>query len=296
MEKLSLCILTPSQDENRLTKGYMKTVRTLDQALHSGAWRIGTGEDERLFDLDITLDSHISSADDVVKTRSRLTRLFLERSSADYALWLDDDVDASDDITVIPRMVALAYQFDLGVLAAPYPRKYFKEDVMVRWMRWAIGIEGTSSASPKPPTAPELALAARILEHPLQFAFDQDSFAWLAVKGRAPIAPPQSWLSELAGVGFGCCLTSRACLERMVLHYWEDTRFHDQVLGGKTPGIFRFDRTEDENMGSEDNAFCRRWTALGERVWGYVGQGSPVAHIGSHRFVADRQCMMAPGR
>ena len=116
LAKLSLCVLTPHASEAALTSGYMKTIRALDRALDSGAWRIDEGTTQLGIDtgLDMQIDRHVRAPADVVRTRCRLARLFLEGSSADYAIWLDDDNDCSDDITILPRMIALAHQLELA--------------------------------------------------------------------------------------------------------------------------------------------------------------------------------------
>lgn len=285
MKPYTVAILTPHGDKNAITHGYAKSIRLLERRLSQQAWKI---DDNELGFVELEIDSTLTAASDVIRTRSRLARQFVLSTNADFALWVDDDIDFSDDLSVVPRMVALAVRFSLGVVGAPYPRKMLRESAITNAVLWA------TKAIKESDNEEERKRAHDILLHPLRYAYTQQDFVWyLDLKREKPPQPPHAWLTGVDGVGFGCCLTSRNCLFEMLEHYGKPGRdgFDDKRLGGITTALF-YPQLEDEQLPSEDYAFCRRWQKLGHQVFAYTGPGAPVKHIGSVEFNADRTCML----
>ncbi len=62
--------------------------------------------------------------------------------------------------------------------------------------------------------------------------------------------------------------------------------YDDDFRGKKAPtvGLF-FHNLVGRKLYAEDKSFCNRWRAMGERVWLYLGAGSPATHHGSHAYV-----------
>jgi hypothetical protein len=109
---------------------------------------------------------------------------------------------------------------------------------------------------------------------------------------------------EVEALAFGFMLTSRACMQRMWDAYHQERWYFDvQTREGKTThtetvnmfGLTWTDQTQGADgapwrtLLSEDYSFCRSWRAIGGRVMMYVGEGSPVGHIGSTVFRGTRE-------
>lgn len=201
----------------------------------------------------ITVPSNLTFADDLARARSRCVWYALQIPEWEWVLWWDDDV-VPHDITIVNRMIECAEWHGVNVIGAPYPRK-------------------------------------RI---PAQFPYrplDKD-----IASGSMPFengAVPVEWLA------FGFMLTSRHCLECMVEHYKEEwfTDGHDSNNPHETVALFRQVMTKTEmvtmpdgtrrrhrELLSEDYSFCHRWRQMNGTILMYVGEGSPLAHVGRHSF------------
>lgn len=92
---------------------------------------------------------------------------------------------------------------------------------------------------------------------------------------------------EIEGTGLGCALISRACLERMIIHYHHDLRFDDAEGQERTETVALFQLMFCEHSSgkarlllSEDQSFFERWRLIGGKTWLYVGPHAPVRHFG----------------
>jgi hypothetical protein len=117
--------------------------------------------------------------------------------------------------------------------------------------------------------------------------------------------------AEVEACAIGFTLTRRSCLARMVDHYREEEWFtdvHDPVNPHETVAIFRQIQTPTEyvhgadggtmryrDLLSEDYSACHRWRAMGGKVHMFVGEGSPVGHVGGQLYQGTRaelgQCL-----
>jgi len=93
-------------------------------------------------------------------------------------------------------------------------------------------------------------------------------------------ACPDTNLLEAAEVGSGFMLISRAAAQKMWDSY-QDRRYFCQVTGKWFVNLFE-NTIEDYREYSEDYTFCRRWRALGGKV--YVDPFSALDHVGGKTF------------
>lgn len=196
----------------------------------------------------VTIEATLSFSDDLVRARSRCVRHALKSDCWDWILWWDEDVVPSD-VRIVEYMIGLAEAAGSDMVAAPYPRK-------------RIPI-----AFPYSPTEADMA------------------------SGQLTI---KDGLVEVERIGFGFTLTSRKCLFTMTQEYSEEWFTDDD--GEETVALFRQVMTPRSSMTngtetkrfrqllSEDYSFCYRWRNVGGSIYMYVGEGSPVAHVGRYSF------------
>lgn len=101
-------------------------------------------------------------------------------------------------------------------------------------------------------------------------------------------------MMEVEGVGFGCTLIRRDCVEKMIEKYPEliDTRLHLHPAGETlrqtgTNRLLRFFEKLDlpeRGVVSEDLSFCIRWRETGGQVWASIGHR--ISHVGPYDFAA----------
>lgn len=89
----------------------------------------------------------------------------------------------------------------------------------------------------------------------------------------------ESDLVEVSHVGTGFLLVSRGAVEQMLSAYASDT-----YESGDLTLVSLFQQHRDE--GTEDVSFCRRYRAIGGRVWMHTGVVLPH-HDGCTPYVAD---------
>lgn len=195
----------------------------------------------------VILSADIFFADDLARARSRAVHVALTKQSDwDWILWIDDDV--AFDSQIVPRMLAIAEANDYDMIGAPYPRK-------------------------------------RI---PAQFPYKPLS-ANQAVKNDCV---------EVDTLAFGFVLTARSMLETMCDAYSSEW-FTDMHTGTPTEVIALFKQVHTQEtkianpdgsvmryreLYSEDYSFCHRWRKIGGKIYMYVGEGSPLGHVGNHVF------------
>ena len=102
-------------------------------------------------------------------------------------------------------------------------------------------------------------------------------------------------------LSFGFMLTSRFSLQSMTHHYawnwWSDVRPNGDINNTvkifdlvNVPPVMVGNREHRDTL-SEDWSFCYRWNEMGGAVQMFVGDGSPVKHVGSHVFVGSRETL-----
>lgn len=86
-------------------------------------------------------------------------------------------------------------------------------------------------------------------------------------------------LAEVGHVGTGFLLVSRAAIEKMLSAYAGDAY---ESAGQAFVSLF----AQNIDEGTEDVSFCRRWRAIGGRVWMHTGVVLPH-YDGNTPYVAD---------
>lgn len=198
----------------------------------------------------VLLPAELCFADDLSRARSRCVRVALQRPDWDWLLHWDDDV-VPKDTQIVPRMVSIAEENGYHVLGAPYPRKR---------------------------------IPAAFPYKPLQTVLTGDGHQRV-----------ENNCIEVSLLAFGFVLTSRACLEKMVQAYAHEwfSDSHDPKHLHETVALFRQVMTEETSLPDgkryrelygEDYSFCHRWRGIGGKVHMFVGEGSPLMHVGGHVF------------
>jgi hypothetical protein len=100
--------------------------------------------------------------------------------------------------------------------------------------------------------------------------------------------PDERGVTEAFAMPLGCALLSRKLLADLTLKYAETLTFQDEI----TPGVYRptvglFNLLVDpltRGLLSEDYSFCHRVREYGEKIWLYLGVGSPASHYGTWSY------------
>lgn len=101
---------------------------------------------------------------------------------------------------------------------------------------------------------------------------------------------PSGGLLEVRYLGFGFTMTSRACLERMMLaaRIYTDHP-HERRVGNMFGQLYESPEGStdpaDDGLLSEDYSFCKRWREMGGRVMLYCRAGL-LMHAGAHAWSA----------
>jgi hypothetical protein len=203
---------------------------------------------------------HMPNTDGLGDGRSRLARMFREHADKpDFILYLDDDMGV--EASTIQRMLAVMCAYDLDVLGAMYPRKKYNTMAL-------------AAAAEDPIKRLDL----------LPHGFANRDMVHLQIAEYEPTG--HLWFEEVTGIGTGCMLVSRRCIEKMIDTAPSELTSLDETLGGRTTNIFERVRTPEGKKYSEDHSFCLRWRAMGGRVFTYYGPGTPLIHVGVHEYVA----------
>lgn len=199
----------------------------------------------------------------ITRGRNTLTAMFLE-SAASHLMFIDSDI--AFDPAEVERML----RFDEDVVAGMYPLKVLDWD------------------------APAIERARR--GEPLETASLR--FVGVPCEGDESETRDGFVTGEFAGTGF--MLISRDAILRMIAAYPETryTAAHNFTHGAPTKNLFAlFECMIEEGTGhylSEDYAFCKRWRALGGRVW--LDTRSKLTHIGAHDFYGSPEARFAAHR
>lgn len=207
---------------------------------------VAASEGTILLDADAELRTATLESADVVRRRSAIVARFLE-TDCTHLLFVDDDVSFGPEVVL--GMLAAGRD----VIAAPYPKR-----------------DGVDWALLEKPDARGRTLEQRAYQYAIALPSSATEMAFDA-----------HGCTEVAGVGLGCALISRACLEAMVEHYRQELEVED--ARGPMVAIFQL-VIRGRSLLSEDYSFCRRWRDLGGKVWLYLGEGSPVTHHGTYTY------------
>lgn len=300
----SVCLATPNQSALSLGAGYVRSLRHAVFEMETRHAKVSFAD---TIPDTIVVDARerLQHEQDLVRTRSRLMRLYDERSHSEWLGWWDDDVSIEDPTTFV-TMLTLGVQCDLDAIGAIVPRKYFDPKALVANVEWALATtrratDGKGHIIPPPPTDEEIARAKNVLEHPLRYAFSKDSFALRNFTPRPDYRPPHDALWRVDQLGMGCVLMRRHAVRRLLEHLEREhprLRAKDPMLGGRTTAAFLLEIDDDEELNSEDNSMWRRWAEAGLQLFAYIGPGADsFTHTGTYGFSADHTCLLGgPGK
>jgi hypothetical protein len=189
----------------------------------------------------------------ITRGRNTLVAMFLDHPAATHLMFIDADI--AFDPLEIERMLAL----NEDVVAGMYPLKIldWDEQALLRARRG----ESLETA------------ALRYVGVACNDAEPHNGFV----------------TAEFAGTGF--MLIRRAAIERMIEAYPEThyVAAHNFTHAPQSRNFYAlFDCMIEPETGhylSEDYAFCRRWRAIGGKVW--LNTMSRLTHIGTHEFLGD---------
>jgi len=191
----------------------------------------------------------------VTRSRNTIVATFLDSVTATHLMFIDADIGFS--AAQVERMLA----FDQDIVAGMYPLKAVHYDE---------------------------AVYQRLDAHePLELA--QLRYVGYFGDGHGREEVDGFIAGEFAGAGF--LLMKREALTRMAEAYPE-TRYrnaHSQAQPNPSPNQYAlFDCMIEPETGdylSEDFAFCRRWRAIGGKLW--LDARSKLIHIGPREYVGD---------
>lgn len=213
-------------------------------------WRIMRDEDIEVDDASNyqMFDVQMQSTD-VVRCRSKLVSTFLNSTDATHILFLDDDIECP------PKVVRGMIAADRAFVGCPYPR------------RDALDFKAAQKNTSLPGEASAYKYSVRL-------GFDIANQA---------VMPDKQGCVEVQALPLGCALIKRELLQKMCEAFPELT-FEDEGFGSSVALFQLILDTKQKALLSEDYSFCLRVAACGEKVWMFLGDGSPVNHWGGHCY------------
>jgi hypothetical protein len=232
---------------------------------------LGWSEATRRLSRDTSIDIDVLGFGcDLVRTRSRIVRMVLDKGGYHAILWWDDDV-IPRDMSIIRRMLETGHD----LVAAPYPQK------LVNW-------EGAGYSA--------------MSGHPPEWGAYKYPFHREATRG--DVVCHQGCI-DVDHIGMGFMLTTTTMLQKMWDAYAPTLSFGDVTQGRRHHTVALFQlmmpaqaATPPYAVGpmlSEDYSFCTRALAQGYQPQLYVGEGSPVDHVGYHVFRGHRHGLNGSG-
>lgn len=208
------------------------------------------------FDAVVALQGHDSL---VTRSRNTLAAHFLKAEQATHLMFIDADIGF--DPAQIERMVA----FDQDVVCGVYPLK-------VR--DWSSAASNLENGEP----IETAALHYVGLECDAAEFEQRDAFV----------------SAQYAGCGF--MLIKRGALERMIEAYPESAYRAAHCYANHKPekayALFECEIDRQEGLYlSEDFAFCRRFRAIGGKIW--LDTKGKLNHVGSHSFAGNPEVRFA---
>jgi hypothetical protein len=129
----------------------------------------------------------------------------------------------------------------------------------------------------------------KLLKHPVDFVagvyrhkIDDESYPVNLIQSDGRIPIDKTGLIEVNGVPFGFARITRKCAEQMFDAAKDKPYFHKNAPGLECRVVFDVQYADGEYFG-EDYVFCRKWQALGGKVW--VDPEMAINHSGNKVFV-----------
>jgi hypothetical protein len=215
-------------------------------------------------------------SEDLVITRSRLLRYATYESDCTHMLFID--ADTSWNIRALLGMLACGYDF----VQAPYPRRDGR-GYSIRWLE--------STRQKGGPTVED------IHENCLEIESTGLGFTLLSRRCMEKMLAhyenepdPEEQFEKLIRGNMSRREMVKAAYELGRDHghrltFDDIPKWDPEARPRKTAAVFqlvlgKYAGTPFTVLSGEDSSFCQRWRMLGEKVWLYIGMGSPVSHWG----------------
>jgi hypothetical protein len=234
--------------------------------------------------------------EDVVRVRSRFVNYFLNETDATHLLFVDSDV------SFLPKVVRGMLNAKKDFVAAPYPRRdkidfetvrshadippeaaaYRYSVVPLEGEGITIEADGSGCAE-----VSKVALGCSLISRPLleamveHFAGDRLDYAdliesWAEKDWSPPLPESKKSIESLLR------RVATMAREHPILTYYDELPYlHGARV--ETTALFQL-LLRDGALLSEDYSFCERAREMGAKVWIYLGDGSPVDHVGDFTF------------
>lgn len=143
--------------------------------------------------------------------------------------------------------------------------------------------------------SPDVVLDMVMLDEPLVGSIYPQRklpLSWAGSGTGQPVTERRGNFMLVEGVGMGCCLIRRDCVQKMLEKFPEliDTRLHLHPAGDtlRQAGANRllrfFEKLDiaDRGLVSEDLSFCIRWGQCGGKTWASIGHR--MSHVGPYDY------------
>jgi hypothetical protein len=184
------------------------------------------------------------------RARNGLVDEFLNRSDAEYLLFVDADIQFR------PEDVMAMMSYEKELICAPYPKKHINWPVIVKAIN--AGVEDVESLE---------RLVGEYVFTPLEET------------------PSIEEVIKVSEAGTGLMLIRRSVFEKMIKAYPENHYQSDDSKGGyygkKMHAFFRTEIFENRYL-SEDYYFCKKWRDIGGDVW--LFPWAQTTHYGAYGF------------
>lgn len=294
MSKVRLALAVPLYGDNEvtgLTRSFASDIHFLSGVSFQGAPLGGVGVicDETHWDsADVELDPSYQPKS-IEHARNNLLKMFLEHPRQYTHLWLRDADSKAASPKVCAQVLGRMLKADRPLIgAAAVQKMHF----------WKQSAERTLEHLKAHPTATVDELADVIRGFAVRYVPDPASYPPFA-------EPDEHGLIPFDEPSFHFALLRRDCVEKMMKHYGDDPRlvynWRRHALADKPAyderhvGLFHT-RITDGRFEAEDTSFVRRWKEIGGRCYLYVGEGTPIEHVGLTAFKGTRAAMLADWR
>lgn len=186
------------------------------------------------------------------RARNGLVSEFLEKSDADYLLFVDADIQFR------PEDILAMMSYEKELICSPYPKKH---------INWPVIIEAIKAGIEDPANLENL--VGEYVFTPLE------------------TNPKMEEIIKVAEAGTGLMLIHRSVFKKMQEAFPENNYISDNsrdVHSGLEKKMYAFFRTEIFNGRylSEDYYFCRKWREAGGDVW--LFPWAQTIHFGTYGF------------
>ena len=186
------------------------------------------------------------------RARNGIVYEFLNRSNADYLLFIDADVQFR------PEDVLMMLSYDKDIICGPYPKKHINWPVIIAAVENGMGDPG---------------YLEKLVGEYVFSTLDEDTKVGEIVR--------------VAEAGTGLMLIKRSVFEKMAKAFPENAYVSDHsrdVLNGIKKDMHAYFRTGifDGRYLSEDYYFCHKWREIGGDVW--LFPWALTTHYGTYGF------------